>query len=47
MDLFWLLASSGGVNLPNGGVNSESDINNGGVNSLELQIQDTLEKMDP
>ena len=36
---------SGGVNLPYGGVNPEDETENGGVNSLEQQIIETLGKM--
>jgi Fic family protein len=45
VDLLRLLADSGGVNYPNGGVNYEIENKNGGVNSMEQQIMETLEKM--
>jgi hypothetical protein len=45
IDLLRLLADSGGVNLPNGGVNPLINNKNGGVNSMEQQIIETLEKM--
>lgn len=45
VDLLRLLADSGGVNFPNGGVNYEIKTENGGVNSVEQQIMETLEKM--
>jgi len=45
VDLLRLLIHSGGVNSQNGGVNSEIETENGGVNSLEQQIIETLEKM--
>ena len=45
VDLLRLLADSGGVNFPNGGVNFEIENKNGGVNSMEKQIMETLEKM--
>ncbi len=45
MDLLRLLANSGGANLPNGGANSEIKNKNGGANSMEQQILETLEKM--
>ena len=45
MDLLRLLADSGGVNHPNGGVKSENKNKSGGVNSLEQQIIETLGTM--
>lgn len=45
VDLLRLLANSGGVNLPNGGANPEIETDNGGVNSMEQQIMETVEKM--
>jgi Fic family protein len=44
-DLLRLLVNSGGVNLPNGGVNPEIENKNGGVNSMEQQITEILRKM--
>jgi len=45
VDLLRLLANSGGVNLSNGGVNPENETKNGGVNSMEQQMMETLRKM--
>lgn len=45
LDLLRLLANIGGVNFPNGGVNTEVENKNGGVNSMEQQILETLRKM--
>jgi len=45
LDLLRLLNESGGVNFPNGGVNPEIETKNGGVNSMEQQIMETLGKM--
>ena len=45
LDLLRLLAESGGVKTQNGGASSRIENQNGGVNSLELQIIDALEKM--
>ena len=45
MDLLRLLIHSGGVNSMNGGVNFEIKTENGGVNTIEQQIIETLGKM--
>jgi hypothetical protein len=45
VDLLLMLAESGGVNSPNGGVNFEIENKSGGVNSMEQQIMETLGKM--
>jgi prophage maintenance system killer protein len=45
LDLLRLLNESGGVNFPNGGVNPKIETENGGVNSMEQQIMETLGKM--
>jgi Fic family protein len=45
IDLLRLLAESGGVNTENGGVNTGDASKSGGVNILQQQIMETLEKM--
>jgi len=44
LDLLRILSESGGVKSTNGGVKSSTELENGGVNSLEQQIMETIIK---